>query len=264
MALALFMRTIVAETAVSSFGALSMSFIIVVSVILSVIKYVQGEKFRMAWHTKSIEEEFVAAEVEMANFIDNSPIDRSQKRFSKMSFLMVIGGGLCDFMINLSVIISFKVALYYGINAGIATVTAPLSSVFVAIIAYFRYGEKLYFMHLFGFLIVSTGTIIIAMFPAEETSGEKNAATSGQIFIVLGLGLITTVSFAVQLLLSKALVERGADGRFIGLNYSITSGIFGTIVLIILTCSGSGLFALGLKGTLLMMLAGITSLVSIA
>ena len=113
-----------------------------------------------------------------------------------MSFLLVVGGGLSDFVLSLSVIYSFKAALYYGINAGVATVTAPLSSVFISIIAYFKYGEKLHCMHIIGLTAVIVGAIIITMFPAE-TFGEEITITSGQIMIVLGLGLITTLSFTI-------------------------------------------------------------------
>jgi len=57
-----------------------------------------------------------------------------------MSFAMVIGGGLSEVGVSLFTLISLSTALDYGINAGIALVTAPLSSIFVAIVAYFRFG----------------------------------------------------------------------------------------------------------------------------
>ena len=66
------------------------------------------------------------------------------------------------------------------------------------------------------------------------------------------------------MLITKALVDRGADGRFIGFNFLVFSGFLGTILLIILTCLGSGLYAIELKGTLLIMLAGVTGVASIA
>ena len=104
---------------------------------------------------------------------------------------------------------------------------------------------------------------MITFFPAE-TPEEIKTATSSEICIVLVLGLISTLSFTIQIILAKSLADRGADGRLIGLNFMVPSGIIGTIGLIILTCTGSGLFALGLEGTLLMILASITGTAAIA
>ena len=49
MAVTLFMRTLVSETPLSGFSALSLSYFLVAGTILSVTKYVQREKFRMAF-----------------------------------------------------------------------------------------------------------------------------------------------------------------------------------------------------------------------
>lgn len=75
MAVTLFMRKIVAETPLSGFSALSLSYFLVAGTVLSVTKCVQREKFRMAWHTKKFEEEFVDADVAVASFDENSSID---------------------------------------------------------------------------------------------------------------------------------------------------------------------------------------------
>ena len=179
-----------------------------------------------------------------------------------MSFAMVIGGGLSELGCSLFTIISFGAALKYDINAGIATATMPLSSAFVAIFAHFRYGEKLNYVHLFGLVIVIAGATVIALFPADEP-GDTKTATTGQILIVLGFGSISAMCLTSEMLISRALADRGADGRFIGLNFLISEGIIGTVGLIILTCTGNGLLIVGFKGTMLMILAGLTGVFSI-
>lgn len=175
---------------------------------------------------------------------------------------MVIGGGLSEIGVSLFLLIAFRSAFEYHVNAGIASVPAPMSSVFVTIVAYCRYGEELHYMYIFGLVIVITGAIVITFYPPETLDGTE-ATTTSQTCIVLGLGFMSAMSLTTQILFAKALADRGADGRFIGLNFLIVSGFLGTIGLIVLTCFGQGLFALGLQGTLLMLLAGITGVVAI-
>ena len=176
---------------------------------------------------------------------------------------MVIGGGLSEIGVSLFLLIAFRSAFEYHVNAGIASVPAPMSSVFVTIVAYCRYGEELHYMYIFGLVIVITGAIVITFYPPETLDGTETTTTS-QTCIVLGLGFMSAMSLTTQILFAKALADRGADGRLIGLNFMVPSGIIGTIGLIILTCTGSGLFALGLEGTLLMILASITGTAAIA
>ena len=181
-----------------------------------------------------------------------------------MSFALVVGGGLSELGTSLFMLISINAAVSYDINAGIATATMPLSSAFVAIIAHFRYHEKLNYVHLLGLVIVIAGAVVIALFPAHDPDTDAaKTATTAQTCTVLGLGSIAALCLSSEMLISRALAERGADGRFIGLNFLIPEGIIGTAGLLILTCTGAGFAAVGLNGTLLMILAGATGVLAV-
>ena len=180
-----------------------------------------------------------------------------------MSFVMVIGGGLAELGCSFFMLFSFGIALENGINAGIPTVMMPLSSIFVAIFAYFKYDEKLHYIHIFGLITVIIGVIVITLFPPQAL-GETETAASNQIYIVLGFGLISSLFLTIEMLLARALAERGANGRLIGFNFYITTGIIGTIYFFFLTYTGSGFYEIGLKGTLLMFLAGVMTVIAIA
>ena len=79
----------------------------------------------------------------------------------------------------------------------------------------------------------------------------------------MGFGLLATVCLTCELLLSRVLVNRGVDGRYIGLNFLIAEGIIGTVCLVISSAMGSGFFSTGLDGALLMLLAGLTGVVAV-
>lgn len=68
MAVTGFLRTLVADTPYSSFGALSMGYLLVAGTILAIIKCILRERFRMAWWVKTGEE---AGVTQHAGFTDS-------------------------------------------------------------------------------------------------------------------------------------------------------------------------------------------------
>mmetsp|Transcript_4977 Transcript_4977/g.6634 ORF Transcript_4977/g.6634 Transcript_4977/m.6634 type:complete len:84 (-) Transcript_4977:566-817(-) len=83
---------------------------------------------------------------------------------------MVCLGGVAELGTSLFSILAFNKAGEFGVNAGLAGVLFPLSSAFVAIAAYFMYGEKINKVQAVGILIVVAGATLIAVFPADEGS----------------------------------------------------------------------------------------------
>lgn len=81
---------------------------------------------------------------------------------------MVWLGGVAELGTSLFSILAFNQASKDSVNAGLAGVLFPLSSTFVAIAAYFMYGEKLNKVQGIGILTVIAGATLIAFFPPEE------------------------------------------------------------------------------------------------
>ena len=71
-----------------------------------------------------------------------------------------------EFGTSLSMILSFGKAEEFQINAGIATILVPLSSVMVSFLSYFVYHEKIAYTGIIGMAIIIGGATLIAMFPA--------------------------------------------------------------------------------------------------
>lgn len=83
---------------------------------------------------------------------------------------MVWLGGLAELGTSLFSILAFNQAGKNHVNAGLAGVLFPLSSTFVALAAYFMYGEKLNWVQGIGLLTVIAGATLIAAFPAKVDS----------------------------------------------------------------------------------------------
>jgi drug/metabolite transporter (DMT)-like permease len=162
------------------------------------------------------------------------------RRFSKSQFLMVWLGGLAEFATSLLSIMAFNYASRHTINAGIVGVLFPLSGFFVTLGSFLMYKEKVQRVHLVGMFVLMLGATLIATFPAQGGS-EGEQATTEQILILLIFSLLATMALSCELLLSKALAKRGADGRYIGFNFLLAEGILGSLCLLISTLMGTGL-----------------------
>ena len=109
-------------------------------------------------------------------------------------------------------------------------------------------------------IVIFTGATVIAMFPAEDDEGKK--ATPKEFAIVLGINLICAVCVTCELITARLLSERGVDGKYIGLNFLITTGGLGSILMFIATALGAGIYATGWDGFGLMMAAAFVGVIS--
>ena len=168
--------------------------------------------------------------------------------------------GFAAFGNSLFTLMGLSYASEFGINAGIAGVLYPLSTIFVAIIARIAYEEHIQRIQLLGMIVIFSGATVIAMFPAEDEEGKK--ATPKEFAIVLGINLTCTICVTIELITARLLSERGVDGKYIGLNSLVVTGSLGTISLIVATCMGSGIYATGLDGLGLMVAAAFFGVIS--
>ena len=169
--------------------------------------------------------------------------------------------GLAELSVSLSIIITFSYANEYGINAGIATVLLPTSSAFAAIIAYFAFEEHMQKIQFLGMLIILCGASFIAIFPAKVDDGEQ--ATPGEIATVLSINLVSALLFTGELMISRILGDRGADGRLTGFSLLFAMGLVGSICLIASTAMGNGIHAIGWDVFGILMLSALCAAISL-
>ena len=122
------------------------------------------------------------------------------------------------------VIISFKYALYAGINQGAITTIFTLSGIYVAIVSWFLFNEKLNKFHIMGMLLLIGCTIIIAY--SKRQSHAKKFEVYGQeveevpAIIPVGFALLTTVIYAFRTVYVKLFVHNLKFNSFDYMTYS--------------------------------------------
>ena len=84
--------------------------------------------------------------------------------------MLVFLGGMGEFGTSLLCILAFGKAEDFQINAGIAGVLLPLSSVVVSFASYCVYRERIALTGILGMLIIIIGATVIALFPAKSDS----------------------------------------------------------------------------------------------
>lgn len=136
MAFTSYLRTLASDMPYSSFFVLALSYLIVVGAILTVLKFRMKDDFRMPWYKE------VTALSESDEDIKGEKIGK-EWRFSKLHMSLVFVGGMCEFGISLTCILAFGLAGDYQMNAGIAGIFMPMSSVIVGLASFFLYKEKM-------------------------------------------------------------------------------------------------------------------------
>ena len=184
-------------------------------------------------------------------------------RFSYCQLFGVLLGGICEFGTSLCSILAFGKAASNGINAGVAGVLIPLSGVIVSIASYFFFGERMQIVQIVGLVVLLAGATLIVMYPAEDDeTGDK--ASLSEIMIVLLLSLLIAVFLSFEILISKTLAHRGVEGKYLGFGFLLSEGLLGTICLIIATIAGEGIFKASGEVFWMMMLGGLTGVISIS
>lgn len=254
MAFTSYLRTLASDMPYSSFFVLALSYLIVAGGILTVLKIRMKNNFQMPWY-----KEVAVSEVD--DDIKGEKI-KKEMRFSKLHMLLVFVGGMCEFGISLTCILAFGLAGDYEINAGIAGIFMPLSSVIVGLASFFFYKEKMQITGIVGMFVIIGGATLIAMFPAVNDSGD--VATTSQILFVLSLSLLATVFLSVEIMVSKTLAIRGADGRLVGFSFLFVMGIVGSLCLAISTIAGQGLMVISMADFWYMMAGGVCGVTAIS
>ena len=71
------------------------------------------------------------------------------------------------------------------------------------------------------------------------------------------------MSLSFEIVVSKLLSQRGADGKYIGFHFLLSEGILGTLCLAITSILGDGVFAISSQNFWLMMLGGLSGVIAV-
>ena len=167
------------------------------------------------------------------------------------AFIKVIAGYL--------VILSFKYALYANVNQGAISTIFSLSSVYVSVISWFLFDEKLNRFHITGMAFLISSTILIA-FSKKKTEAKKIKVFNQEIDVMsplvpVSFALITTLLYSFRTIYVKLFVRNLKFHSFDYMTYSylISGLIFIPDVLYNMTYDKffSNVFLLGLSSGVL-------------
>ena len=183
-------------------------------------------------------------------------------KFSRCNFVLICLGGVAEFGTSLFSILAFNQATMSDVNAGVAGVLIPASGIFVSAASFFIFREKLQVTQVIGLFVIIAGATVIAMFPAEDTTSGVKASTA-EVLIVLLFSMLATLSLSFEIVISKLLSKRGADGRYIGFHFLLSEGILGTLCLVITTLVGEGIFIISQENFWLMIIGGLSGVIAV-
>jgi len=122
------------------------------------------------------------------------------------------------------VILSFKYALYAGINQGAITTLFSLSGIYVAIIGWFLFHEKLNRFHLIGMALLIGCTILIVFSKSESHPKQieiyNTVVRAVSPIVPVGFALITTVLYSFRTIYVKLFVHHLKFNSFDYMTYS--------------------------------------------
>lgn len=130
------------------------------------------------------------------------------------------------------VIICFKYALYAGLNQGVITTIFTLSGIYVAIISWFMFNEKLDKFHITGMLLLISCTVLIVL--SKPTSHQEKLevydteVTEVSNLWPVGFALITTFIYSFRTIYVKLFVYHLKFNSldFMTYSYLLSGGVF--------------------------------------
>ena len=164
------------------------------------------------------------------NWKNSSFRDPATDRFRWRSVFAVILDAIIKVTAGWLVIISFKYALYAGINQGVITTIFTLSAIYVAFISWFMFNEKLNKFHIIGMLLLIGCTILIVFSKKPDASKtlkiyNQEVQEVSPLYSV-GFALITTILYSFRTIYVKLFVKELHFNSFDYMTYSyLLSGI---------------------------------------
>ena len=153
-------------------------------------------------------------------------------KFRWSAVIAVVLDAIIKVLAGWCVIISFKYALYAGINQGAITTIYAMSSIYVAFISWFVFSEKLNKFHIIGMLFLVSCAILIVL-SKTPSSGDKvhvydsdvdQLSPMWPVFISIGTSLIYSCRTIYVKLFVHHLKFNSYD--FMTYSYLLSGGVF--------------------------------------
>ncbi|CAI2368585.1 unnamed protein product [Moneuplotes crassus] len=138
--------------------------------------------------------------------------DPDTEKFRWAAVLAILMDSVTKISGGLTAILSFKYALYAEINQGAITTVFSISSIFVAMISFFIFGEKLTKFHLIGmFLLI--GCALLIVFSKTSGSNEKMEIYGEEVdkvstVLPVFFALLTTLIYSLRTICIKLYVKK--------------------------------------------------------
>ena len=91
-------------------------------------------------------------------------IRTAQYEFKTKIFVVILLRGVLEFTGSMLYLVSLKIALDSGVNQGICSSMITIAGLFIAIISYFAYGEKLNFPQFVGMVTVLAAIALMGFY----------------------------------------------------------------------------------------------------
>eukprot|EP00347_Sterkiella_histriomuscorum_P004137 403361614 len=158
-----------------------------------------------------------------------------QNKVSWVLFLCLFIGGSVEYFGNQSLILSFKYALYAGFNQGICSAMVSTNTVYVALMSFIIFREKLKGIQVAGILCMIFAVGIVSLFKTEtedfdqihvHTVQETDDLGQNKAITIFG-GLFASIMFGSQLLLFKFVLRYTHDTFGIAFAFLLLSSVYG-------------------------------------
>jgi len=162
--------------------------------------------------------------------------------FDKGIALVLIIGGVAEFLVSLCVILSFSAALDGNLNQGIGSALMTFNSVIVSAASFVMFREKINLPQAFGILIILVSVILLSVCAPQPTAAEipaEEADGIGSMLLVIIFGVTGALFFSVESMITKHLiVNKGVAGDVAGITFLFVEGFIGTVCLAVTSFSG--------------------------
>lgn len=124
------------------------------------------------------------------------------KEINIYACLSVVIDALLTFAAGIAVLFSFQYCLYSGINQGVITALFSLSSLYLAIFAYYFFKQKITAFHIIGMICLVACAILLVM-SKNYAVLEIDPANQTSPAIAVVLAIVSTIILCIRTILVK-------------------------------------------------------------
>ena len=133
-----------------------------------------------------------------------------------------------------------------------------LAGLMITLMSWCFYSEKLNWVQGLGMLLILAAVVTMGVFQETATHGEIAAVSSNRAMLgVTAAGLMAALCFSLEAMSIKWLFVRGVDGPAGGQIALFFDGVYGLVMLAIITAMGEGLFTVDFQTSMEIVCGGI-------